>query len=425
MKLDQPLQAYFRINTPQFGQFERTLIIAEEEASVHYTEGCFVAGTRVVVENSYLPIETIKRGMKVVTHNGRLKTVKKTQKRDYSGKLFEIEFYGDSTTTLRVTEEHPFLMVKREKQRDRNKIFRKIWAKPAQLKVKDYLVMPRRKEIHPNKDHSYEVIKRSEKIKVVVPSCAGFFRLAGYFLAEGSTQDRGYLVFSFGNHEKQLISDTKQLIHQLFPQIKKIYESVHKTNHGLSLVVASVELARLFADFGRGAANKKIPPWMMAEALDKQKELVVGYFRGDGNYYHQRSKSGDKEIFRMNTVSKTLAFQIRDLLIRLGIPSFINRRSRVKEGRRTMFTVGISGEHMIRFGQLVGREIQKTVSGHNRASMFGVDKDYIYLPIKKIRVKKAKDIPVYNFSVTDDESYLVEGVAVHNCTAPAYSESSL
>lgn len=35
-----PLQAYFRINSERFGQFERTLIIAEEGSSVHYVEGC-------------------------------------------------------------------------------------------------------------------------------------------------------------------------------------------------------------------------------------------------------------------------------------------------------------------------------------------------------------------------------------------------
>ncbi len=35
-----PLQAYFRINAPQMGQFERTLIIADEGARVHYIEGC-------------------------------------------------------------------------------------------------------------------------------------------------------------------------------------------------------------------------------------------------------------------------------------------------------------------------------------------------------------------------------------------------
>ena len=40
LKVDTPLQAYFRINSENMGQFERTLIIVDEGASVHYVEGC-------------------------------------------------------------------------------------------------------------------------------------------------------------------------------------------------------------------------------------------------------------------------------------------------------------------------------------------------------------------------------------------------
>jgi Fe-S cluster assembly protein SufB len=40
VKVDLPLQAYFRLNTANLGQFERTLIIVDEGASVHYVEGC-------------------------------------------------------------------------------------------------------------------------------------------------------------------------------------------------------------------------------------------------------------------------------------------------------------------------------------------------------------------------------------------------
>ena len=38
--IDMPLQAYFRINAENIGQFERTLIIVDEGAEVHYIEGC-------------------------------------------------------------------------------------------------------------------------------------------------------------------------------------------------------------------------------------------------------------------------------------------------------------------------------------------------------------------------------------------------
>lgn len=39
-KLDRPLQSYFRINTKDMGQFERSLIIVDDDSEVHYIEGC-------------------------------------------------------------------------------------------------------------------------------------------------------------------------------------------------------------------------------------------------------------------------------------------------------------------------------------------------------------------------------------------------
>ncbi len=41
VKIDFPLQAYFRINAENMGQFERTLILVDEGASVHYVEGLY------------------------------------------------------------------------------------------------------------------------------------------------------------------------------------------------------------------------------------------------------------------------------------------------------------------------------------------------------------------------------------------------
>ena len=39
-KLDRPLQSYFRINSKNMGQFERTIIIVDENSDLHYMEGC-------------------------------------------------------------------------------------------------------------------------------------------------------------------------------------------------------------------------------------------------------------------------------------------------------------------------------------------------------------------------------------------------
>jgi Fe-S cluster assembly protein SufB len=40
VKVDLPLQAYFRLNSANIGQFERTIIIADEGSQIHYVEGC-------------------------------------------------------------------------------------------------------------------------------------------------------------------------------------------------------------------------------------------------------------------------------------------------------------------------------------------------------------------------------------------------
>ncbi|MEK7287070.1 MAG: Fe-S cluster assembly protein SufB [Elusimicrobiota bacterium] len=66
VKVDLPLQAYFRINARNAGQFERTLIIAEEGSDVHYIEGCTAPSFSsnslhsAVVELIALPGSTIR-----------------------------------------------------------------------------------------------------------------------------------------------------------------------------------------------------------------------------------------------------------------------------------------------------------------------------------------------------------------------------
>lgn len=74
-KLEMPLQSYFRLNSPESGQFEHTLIILEEGASLHFIEGCSApAYNKVnlhagcvelfVGDNAYLKYSTIENWSK-------------------------------------------------------------------------------------------------------------------------------------------------------------------------------------------------------------------------------------------------------------------------------------------------------------------------------------------------------------------------
>jgi Fe-S cluster assembly protein SufB len=430
VKMKIPLQAYFRMNAKGMGQFEHTLIIVDEDAEVHYIEGCFTKGNLVTTNPDYKPIEDINANEKVLTSEGEFKKTKDIQQMPYSGEIYTVEIYGDSTQKIEVTADHPFLYVDRKRQRDRNKIFTPRWNIPKFFKKKDYLCVPINQEIKTKEFYNFEIKKGTgrhgfKKKVIKVPLTNEFFRLVGYYLAEGSISGGYYLNFSFGSHERELIDDAKQCLKKVFG-VEKMLEMVHKKNNGTSIVVCNVELARIFKKLGDKCDNKALIPWMMYETKEHQVEIVKGWFRGDGNYYKKRVASEWlKELFRINTTSEKLTRQMRDVLLRLGIVSFINKRNREKEGRKTMYTLGISGDQMLPFSKIVEIPIKEKVNGKRRASMFGINEKFAFLPIKNITKKEVEDLPVYNFGVTDHETFTVGGVAVHNCSAPQYSANSL
>ncbi len=426
-----PLQAYFRMNAKKGGQFEHTLIIVDEGAEVSYIEGCFTSGNIVTSNPDYKCIEQINDNEKVLTSEGVYKLTKDIQMMPYTGDIYTIELYGDSTQKIEVTPEHPFLYVGKKRKNERNKIFSPGWNIPKLFEKGDYLVVPINKIKRTKKYHTFEILKgsggkRLNKYLVKVPLSNEFFRLVGYYLAEGSVSSNSYLNFSFGAHEREYINDVKRCLKKVFG-IKKVLEMKHKKNNGISVVVCSVELARVFKKLGDRSDKKAILPWMMTETLPHQKEIILGWFRGDGNYYNKVSKKSGflKESLRINTTSEKLVRQGRDILLRLKVVSFLNKQIRTKENRKTLYTLGVTGDFMISFGKILGIPVKERLNKKNRASMFGINNKFAFFPIKKITKKPVKDIPVYNFGVKDHETYTVGGVAVHNCSAPQYTANSL
>src|SRR5437588_11516487 len=141
VSIEMPLQAYFRINAENMGQFERTLIIVDEGAYVHYVEGCGLAGSMVRVRDGEKPIEEVEVGDEVLTHRGRFRPVRDTMQRRFEGPIFRITFAGESYRSLAVTPRHPFLVSTRTRARDHNKVFEQEWKEAWELKPGDYLAV--------------------------------------------------------------------------------------------------------------------------------------------------------------------------------------------------------------------------------------------------------------------------------------------
>ncbi len=440
VKVPMPLNAYFRINAMNSGQFERTLIIADEGADVTYIEGCFTAGANIATDDGLKKIEDIKVNDTVLTHNARYKKVYHIQRRSYSGKLYKIRYYGDTSTEINVTEEHPFVAVRRTTAEYTNSDWNTTWINAKDLHDHDYLAMPINRVVYSKDVREFDIpMKRrwdSFTVKLKILTDSGFFRLVGYYLSEGSISSGHYVNFTFNKNEVDYISDTVSLIERYFnkkPLVNKEYKN------GIQIVLCSTVAAKFFTEqFGKGALNKHIPKWAMNESQEKQGELVKGFWRGDGSFMYSQYGWGSKRMFRMNTISQVLARQLRDILLRQNLFASIHLAKRSGK-RHNIFTVYIGGRYLKRFAELVAfKTVVKVGESHQQylqlLNMLGEQQltsysriigDYAFVPIKSIETKEANEVPVYNFSVEEDESYTADGVAVHNCTAPIYKKDSL
>ncbi len=418
VKVDLPLQAYFRLNSANIGQFERSLIIADEGAQVHYVEGCFLAGASVRTRGGEKAIEEISVGDEVLTHKGRWRKVYHTMKRPYNEKIYNIRFYGDSGRELHITEEHPLLLARRERKSERNKEFNLSWERADSVKKGDYLVIPVPQPVENfETSHSITVpvgLGRHAPVDHVVdfPYESDFFRFIGYFLSEGHVDNEHYLSLSFHVDEKEYLSDTKELIERYFE--KSPVENVPRQN-GQTLVLSSTEFARAFArEFGSTAYDKRIPEWVSSADLNLLGALITGMWRGDGSY------DPKKNMFRYNSITPALAYGFRDACLRLGVAASVNLQRR-ESPRKDIYAVVIASPYNTKFGEIVG---VSAPNGSLGGSPFALDENFLYVPIKDISVEE-EETEVYNFSVEEDESYLAEGVISHNCTAPTYTEDAL
>ncbi len=409
VKLTLPLQAYFRINTEKSGQFERTLIIADEGADVVYVEGCLPADELVSKGDIFEPIANINTADQVVTHMGETQKVNQLFVHQHDGLMYEI-IPQSGFNGFRLTGEHPVLCIKRKRvlvKRARGGAWLPEVSTKMLLNTNPEFV--KAKELEDGDFLVYVAPTVTENDSSMTDDV---LRILGLYLAEGSVsknkalQNRTFVSFSFGCSEKE--KELATSLHQLLN--KNGFRSSICRAKGKYYMVSSYskKLAKLCETHcGKGAATKKLSATIMKLDPLKQKLFVDYYWKGDGNIYTRNGK----KLLRVSTASKILSLQIQEILARNGIFANLN----VRKGSEDL----INGRKIVRKDQVV---IEYTE--HKNMGDVKKRENSFFVPIKRIN-KKDFSGPVYNFSVNKDESYLVRGFAVHNCTAPIYSSSSL
>jgi Fe-S cluster assembly protein SufB len=407
--VDVPLQAYFRINTKDMGQFERTLIIVDEGAYVHYVEGCLPPGEQVSLGDRWVNIESVGPGDVVMDSNGNEAVVESARARPFKGELVKLVPLS-SANAFQVTPEHPVLAVRRRDVRTM-RAPRRTWldevnsdklrdATPefipaGEIERGDFLVFPISKTTRENAAFTPELM-----------------RLMGYYLAEGSayvhkTLKQPVVSFCFNETERELIDETKALIESVIG--KKPMEVAQRKNHGAEVRVYSRELMDLCVTHcGKHAAEKRLSKEVMELPAELQKELIETYLKGDGSVYLKRKHT----MVRACTVSQGLAWQLQELLARQGFFATINVR---RGGKDT-----ILGREITRRDQYI-----LCFSPDKEQSEVRMGDGHFLVPVKKVE-RSPYEGPVFNFELTSaPNAYVARGFAVHNCTAPIYASDSL
>src|SRR5580698_18142 len=119
VKVKQPLQAYFRINAENFGQFERTLIIADEGSEVMYMEGCTAPKFETATLHSAVVELVALKGAKiqyVTVQNWSANVFNLVTKRALAHEEAEVKWI-DCNIGSRLTMKYPGVVLKGRKAR--------------------------------------------------------------------------------------------------------------------------------------------------------------------------------------------------------------------------------------------------------------------------------------------------------------------
>ncbi len=265
--------------------------------------------------------------------------------------------------------------------------------------------------IETKSDFRFEAGKKSVTREMELS--AESLRLFGYYLAEGHVSLRGNrpnsacLGFTFSQKEKEYIKDVKTIFGQIFGL--SLNASENKANNTTQLYLGSSILARAFELlFGSNSLNKSLPASFMHLSLSKQKQLLVGLFRGDGHVRKERVHGGRELIF--STVSEKLARQVYDLLLRQNIIASFRLPKAGKKTKNQAYVIHLYGDDIKKF-------FPTSLSAHKQKHYQKgfIFNNYALLPVKNI-IRSAYSGDVYNLTVDDDHSYTANFVAVKNCS---------
>jgi len=375
------------------------------------TELCISGNTLLLTNHGWEYASEIKKGDRVVTHKGRFKTIRKVFKR--KDKVIKLKVAN--LPVLEITSNHPVLSSIREY--NHNHCFSSTidwgWKKVS--------------ELIPTKacrggSIVASLINREFETEKISRDMAWMY---GYYTAEGSYNDH-QVRFSMNIKEDKQRKRIMKIIRNIGykPSFRE-----HRDIEGITGIVCfgSSKWAKFFRNESKIKENKQIP-WIIFNSARKQKiSFLEGYISGDGY-------CGENGIVT-NSISKKISFGIWQLYKDCGFNARIDCRKnkggrydfKHKNGKtykaKPQWATTLppnEAKQFLKEAEVYKENVPKKLdywesfgSQSNRSMQVKKYKRYYAHPVKKIEYGEEKD--VYNFEVAEDNSYIADGVVVHNC----------
>lgn len=419
---------------------------------------CVLPNQRVQTRRGAIPIADVRVGDQVLTHQGRFRRVTEVLQRHYEGDIFKLKAYGMASMGPWLTAEHPVLATvrpaylygpyakegrvqwrrgntTRHANYERAQAIRAYVAQGhsqreaarqfgvAESRVSLYLhqnrcTVPLREvrwmpveSIKQGWDvfipqlpadprrcfldlHRPGMLRRGGEVmapgrwagvphplahrlpaRVEIDEALAY--VLGLYVAEGHVS--GHQVgWSFHERETAYVEAVQSVLRDTFHLPSAVTHN--QLNRCQQVMATAKPLALALNDMcGAGALAKRLPEaWLLHLSDTVLMRLIDGIFDGDG-YRHHGARM-------LTTTSKTLAWQVRTALGRLG------KTASLMAYPDGVFKVREQGSHGL--GRRDGPGTWHAVTGTSCLAYSGL---------------------VYNLEVEEDESYVVEGIAVHNC----------
>lgn len=367
---------------------------------------CFPAGTMIRMgDGTQKPIEAVRTLDEVLTGDGRVRRVVATMVRK-STEMMRLRLRGHSL--LHATPEHPILT-------------KRGYVAMCDLAHGDLVAMPRyqaagsvvlettgyipynnhitnaRGTAHYGIPGKRSVAVTRTPLPDLIGMTAGWGRIAGLFVAEGSTS-HGKLTYTLCRDEVDTLA--KDLVDAWRDEAGvEAHIAVRGTNT-CWVSVYGTHWSKLFTGlFNTGARLKRLPSEFTRSPCECQQAVLQGWLDGDLSREHGTAREGV-------SISKELALNMFDIANAAGMRPYIRYRDprptgNVKHRHRTYY---------VGYGE---QEPQHT--GGFKAEC---DDQYMWRPVQDV-----EPVPfvgwVYNIEVDDDHSYVADGIAVHNCASNA------